>query len=75
MLTVHELRMLGNRVRINHYRCVNNIGGATTVDVELPNGEVASGVALCNYEDYFNRKRGLRIALGRALKKIGLETK
>ena len=75
MMSVYDLRKNGFKVRVNHYRCTNNFGGATVVDVTHPLGKTFTGTSLCNYQDQFNRKLGLRIALGRALKQFGYETK
>ena len=95
MLTVHELRKRGFKVRVRHHRCFKygekgvsgciqaiplSKGGSTEVFITLPPKEgVGSasivGVAECNPKDDFNRKRGVRIALGRALKKMGMPTK
>lgn len=75
MLTVHELRKRGFTVGVYHYRVVNDRGGATVVNVTDPLGYTKSGTALCSYKDQFNRKLGLRIALGRALKELGMPTK
>ena len=91
MLTVHDLRKRGFKVRVWHDRCyrekgmfggltLQSKGGATEVLVTLPD-EVgvrtasAVGIAECSPKDNFDRKRGVRIALGRALKQLGLCTK
>lgn len=89
MLTVHELRKQGYKVRVQHNRCEGyaevtgkpallSKGGTTVVTVETP-GEFpldrAVGTAACHPNENFNRKRGVRIALGRALKQLGLPTK
>jgi hypothetical protein len=60
-------------------------GGSTEVLVTRPVpshmeewgavGESVVGVAECNPKDNFDRKRGVRIALGRALKQLGMCTK
>jgi hypothetical protein len=77
MLTVHELRKHGFKVKVNHYKTVSGMGGATTIDIDGGpfSRPPVTGTALCNHQDRFNRRLGVRIALGRALKKIGLPTK
>lgn len=79
MKTVHELRQDGCKVRVRHYRTsklinehhskvkANEKGGRTTVDVTFPDGTEVSGEALCSDQDNYNKKLGVRIALGRAL--------
>jgi hypothetical protein len=52
---------------------VTNSGGKTIAQVTSPDGRESEGEATVNYKDYFNRKIGAKVALGRALKK--LETK
>lgn len=47
-------------------------GGMTEVFVTLSDGREALGHALCSRKDNFNRKIGRNIALGRALKELGL---
>ena len=86
MLTVKDLRQLGYQVRVRHdrdlalysnYRLDKTLAiGRTEVYVENPEGELcATGVAYRSVKEQFNRKRGVRIALGRALKQIGMCTK
>ena len=74
MLTVKSLRQFGYKVRVLHNMTVNSRGGATVVEITSPINTV-SGVALCNHQDQYNRKLGVRIALGRALKQLGMPTK
>jgi len=47
-------------------------GGLTEVFVTLANGTEAAGYAICSDKDNFNRSIGRNIALGRALKGLGL---
>lgn len=86
MLTVHELRKSGYKVGVHHrkfekpiYICgdYSNLYfcAATAVTVTTPDGKTAKGNALCSVKDQYNRKLGVRIALGRALKQLKLETK
>lgn len=48
-------------------------GGLSIVEITTPDGQNADGEAACNKIDSFNRKIGLSIALGRAMKKLGIE--
>ena len=91
MLSVHELRQRGFKVQVRHHRCyeepnqfgkavLSSKGGATEILVSYPPQEGVGplsvvGVAECSPKENFNRKRGVRIALGRALKKMGMCTK
>ena len=51
-------------------------GGKTQVTITLPDDSLDcptyTGEALCSLSDCFNRKRGVQIALGRALKYLNL---
>lgn len=47
-------------------------GGMTEVFVTLPDGREACAYATCSRKDNFNRHIGRNIALGRALKELGL---
>jgi len=42
-------------------------GGMTVVQITTPTGEELEGVALCSLKDGYCRKKGLAIAMGRAL--------
>ncbi len=42
-------------------------GGSTTVEITTPDGDTLIGEANVYYKDTFNRKLGLKIALGRAM--------
>jgi hypothetical protein len=80
MLTVHDLRKRGFKVRVFHHRdtCFGVVlqnGGVTHVTITDPLGATREGFADCSPNDQFNRKLGLRIALGRAAAKLGLPTK
>lgn len=84
MFTVHQLRKNGFNVRVHHNRELLSIqtengkdydynprGGSTMVRVYDPqNGIEAFGHAYCSRKDNYNRKLGVRIALGRALKSL-----
>lgn len=43
-------------------------GGLTEVRIDLPNGDTLTGKAQCSLKDAYNKKLGLQIALGRALR-------
>ena len=45
-------------------------GGITDVTVVPPNGGGVNGIAHCSMKDNYNKKRGVMIALGRAMKQI-----
>lgn len=42
-------------------------GGETIVEVITPDGQTLTGNAKCSLKDSFNKKMGLKIALGRAI--------
>ena len=56
--------------RPNNGRTVVQNRGCTVVKLTSPNKEVFVGESICHKNDMFNKKRGVRIALGRALKSI-----
>lgn len=45
-------------------------GGSTTVEVTTPRGQTTKAEARCSNKENFNRKRGLYLALDRAVQKI-----
>lgn len=47
---------------------VNAKGGMTVVRVTTPDGTELAGTAKCSDKDNYNRKLGLKMSLGRALK-------
>lgn len=49
---------------------LDNRGGNTIVSVITPGGETLTGNSKCSFSEQFNRKRGLSIAMGRALKGV-----
>lgn len=72
-MTVEELRKSGYKVRVHHHRRssvdgVNSRGGKTVVEVTTPDGKTLYGYARCSRKENFNKRLGVRIALGRALK-------
>ena len=45
-------------------------GGQTLINILAPDGLVLNGIANCSNLDAYNKKRGVQIALGRALKQM-----
>jgi len=72
---IDQLRNLGYKVKVMHTRNVDNNdrilpkGGETLVILTDPNGHTTEGKARCSSEDGFIKSIGVKIALGRALKK------
>lgn len=76
MSDVERLRKSGFKVRVKHYRLMNPCGikprgGKTVVEVTTPEGESLVGMARCSRNENFNKRLGVRIALGRAFKNKG----
>lgn len=76
-MTIQELRRSGYKVGVYHDRVIsyNNLtkiktinpkGGHTRIIIDAPNGDHFEGEAVCSNEDNYNKKLGLRIALGRS---------
>lgn len=81
-MTVQELRNQGYKVRVLHFRnhiskqkldrmsyvgFVNSPkGGTTKVIIDSPAGEHFEGEAKCSIKDNYNKKLGVRIAIGRS---------
>lgn len=64
--TVQELRQSGYKVRVLH-----NISEKTTlVQITAPTGHNVDAIAKCGHNDQFNKKRGVKIALNRAMKQL-----
>lgn len=73
METVESLRKLGWKVRVRHFRReasseINPRGGKTIVEITLPDGRTICGSARCSRKENFNKRLGVQIALGRAMK-------
>lgn len=73
IIDVEKLRRAGVKVRVKHYRRVsssgtNPRGGKTVVEVTLPDGTALVGESKCSRKENFNKRLGVRIALGRAMK-------
>lgn len=72
--TVDDLRDLGYKVRVMHFRerdnngCYLTKGGRTVVTITDNDGHTSQGVARCSDKDGFNKKLGVKIAIGRALR-------
>lgn len=45
-------------------------GGSTQVIIDSPNGEHFQGLAMCSKKENYNKKMGVRIALGRSGVKV-----
>jgi hypothetical protein len=76
-MTVSDLRACGYKVRVLHHRKWNSCGisckgGTTVIQVRTPDGTELEGIAVCSKEDNYNKKLGVSIALGRALKNNNL---
>lgn len=75
MVTVKNLRQSGWKVRVLHHRIDDSRilgeifpkGGKTQVVIDSPVGEHFEGIAVCSDKDLYNKKMGVKIALGRAL--------
>lgn len=75
MTTVKSLRQSGWKVKVLHHRIDDNRilgeiypkGGKTEIIIDSPVGEHFEGVAVCSDKDLYNKKMGVKIALGRAL--------
>jgi hypothetical protein len=82
-MTVKELRSIGFKVRVLHFRKPSTKfringekfedystpspkGGATKVVIDSPDGQHFEGKAKCSDDDNYDKKLGIRIALGRA---------
>lgn len=78
-MTVQELRNMGYKVRVLHYRnfmekqSFGGIrefllpkGGKTKLVIDALNGDHFEGEAVCSKLDNYNKRLGIRIALGRS---------
>jgi hypothetical protein len=71
-LTVSFLRKSGYKVAVMHtrkydlYGVKNPKGGKTVIIIDSPHGEHFEGTAVCCSSDNYNKKLGVRIALGRS---------
>ena len=82
-IDVESLRRSGYKVRVHHHRKLTRVakldgkalvaaarGGRTVIEITTPDGETLIGTARCSRKENFNKKLGVRIALGRALKGV-----
>jgi len=78
-MTVEELRNNGYKVRVHHHRKMTRTldgssmvacarGGRTVIEVTTPDGTNLVGSSRCSRKENFNKRLGVKIALGRALK-------
>lgn len=71
-ITVSYLRKNGYKVAVIHHRnkdkngTVKPKGGKTVLIIDSPIGEHFEGTAKCSNEDNYDKKLGIRIALGRS---------
>ena len=71
-LTVSFLRKSGYKVAVFHRRNKNKDGiispkgGMTTLIIDSPHGEHFEGTSICCDADNYDKKLGIRIALGRS---------
>lgn len=79
MFTVEDLRNSGAKVKVLHYRLppvhksdkYNPKGGKTSVIV-IMNNETFEATATCSKKDNYNKKMGVKIALGRIMHGQGI---
>lgn len=70
-MTIKELRKAGYKVRVLHHRVpsawglYSARGGTTEIIIDSPSGQHFEGQAKCSEKDNYNKKLGVRIALGR----------
>jgi hypothetical protein len=81
MFSVHQLRKMGYKVRVQHdkdyilhsmYTPDIRCKGHTCVEVTTPDGHFGVGNSYVLLQDQYNRKLGVKVALGRALKRLGI---
>lgn len=78
-MTVQQLRSNGYKVRVLHFRDsieketfggirtrILPKGGMTKVIIDSPNGDHFEGISRCSKEDNYDKKLGVRIAIGRS---------
>ena len=71
-LTVEYLRKSGYKIAVHHHRkkdrdgLIKPKGGKTVLIIDSPCGQHFEGIAKCSNEDNYDKKLGIRIALGRS---------
>lgn len=70
-MTIQQLRRQGYKIRVLHYRRetfdgFRPKGGFTHVIIDTPTGEHFEGRAKCSDNENYNKKLGVRIAMGRS---------
>lgn len=71
-ITVKFLRQCGYKVGVYHHRQKSATkdalakGGITRIIIDSPNKEHFEGTAVCCRSDNYNKKLGVRIAIGRS---------
>jgi hypothetical protein len=74
-MTIEELRKSGYKIRVHHHRkvsadVISARGGKTVVEVTTPDGTTLVGMSRCSRKENFDKRMGVRIALGRAMSSI-----
>lgn len=77
-MTVDTLRKSGFKIKVYHHRKMNTEGinargGKTVVEVTTPDGNNFVGISRCSRKENFNKRLGVMIALGRAMKQHELK--
>jgi len=71
-ITVKFLRKSGYKVAVRHHRVHDDKGitmpkgGMTEIIIDSPHGEHFEGISYCCPSDNYDKKLGIRIALGRS---------
>ena len=74
--SIDDLRSMGYKVKVIHHRnkdkngSIMTKGGKTIILITDQHGNTTESYARCSSLDGFNKKLGIRIAIGRALSKI-----
>lgn len=74
-MTIEDLRKSGYKIRVHHHRKmnldgINARGGKTVVEVTTPDGTTLVGMSRCSRKENFDKRMGVRIALGRAMSSL-----